>query len=339
MSITNEQHLEILMQMKRAFAFHRCLFDENGVAIDDVILEINPCFEKITGLKKTDIIGKNITELSCNIEIAKPSIIKAFGEITKLGEEKKIDIYLKSTKKWYAVSIYSPIQDHFCTLFEDITNLYQIRKEFDLTNRQLIEKNKELEQIVFVTSHDLRSPLVNIQGFTRKLEMSLDELKHILKKIEIPNEILQEIQLITDDELPEAMNFIKSGINKMDSLQKGLLSISRLGRIHPEIRMLDMNALVQEVTMNFEYKVKELDIKISTMNLPGCLGDISLMNQIFSNLLENAIKYRDINRRCIISIEGEKTKDCVTYKITDNGIGIKKENHEKIFKIFYRDKR
>jgi signal transduction histidine kinase len=182
----------------------------------------------------------------------------------------------------------------------------------------------------------LRSPLVNIQGFSQELEISVRNIKNILGHIEIPGDHIDEINLVINQEIPEALDFIKNGICKMDSLLKGLLSISRLGRRPLEKKRVSMNALVEQVVNSFIYQIREKGITLEVEALPDCIGDEGQLNQVFSNLLDNAIKYLDENRQGIIRITGKKEKKRLSYAVEDNGIGIPRNKQEKIFEIFHK---
>jgi len=122
----------------------------------------------------------------------------------------------------------------------------------------------------------------------------------------------------------------------MDALLSGLLRVSRLGRAKLNIKELDMNKLISEITETFKYIIKEGNIKFPLNELPSCRGDEVKINQVFSNLLDNALKYRDSKRDCIIMLSGKKEDGYVVYCLEDNGIGIAEKHMEKIFEIFHR---
>lgn len=201
---------------------------------------------------------------------------------------------------------------------------------------QLMNKTKELEQIIYVTSHDLRSPMVNIQGFSKELEKFLEEISSIAKNKEVPSKIKEKLNPIIEDDIPEAMEYIKAGINKMDTLLTGLLRFSRLGREAVTFEKIDMKELIREVVSTFEFQIKKADVTLDISEMPSCVGDRMQINQLFSNLLGNALKYLGPNKSSTIKISGYKKNKQVIYCVEDNGIGISKEHQEKIFKIFHR---
>jgi len=97
-----------------------------------------------------------------------------------------------------------------------------------------------------------------------------------------------------------------------------------------------MNKLIQTVLVAHNYQISELSAHIITEDLPDCYGDEQQLNQLFSNLISNAIKYRDTDRSVEIKIKAINSFNRVIYSITDNGIGIAPKFHEKIWNVFYR---
>jgi PAS domain S-box-containing protein len=222
------------------------------------------------------------------------------------------------------------------SVLRDITERKQAEEERQRLNTELADKNRELEQIVFITSHDLRSPLVNIKGFSQELSLSLEELRSALRDDAIPPETQQKVVSIFGSDIPEALGYIQTSISKMDSLLSGLLRLSRAGRAALSIDDLDMNLLISEIAKSFEYRIREARANLEVGALPACRGDAAQINQVFSNLLDNALKYLDPGRQAVITITGREEGNQVVYCVQDNGIGIPQEHQERIFEIFHR---
>ncbi len=219
---------------------------------------------------------------------------------------------------------------------EDITLRQQTLKKLNQLNIELENRKNELQQVLYITTHDLRSPLVNIQGFNKELGASLEELNNLLEEIEIPNTYKKRISELIEEEIPESMHFITSSSNKMDALLKGLLSLSRLGRQKVVFKDVDMNELMTSVIDNFEYEIIKNKVEVHISDLPQCIGDEFQLNQLFSNLLGNALKFFDSDRPGIINISGEKINNYIKYKVQDNGIGIHPDHQDKVFELFHK---
>jgi len=217
----------------------------------------------------------------------------------------------------------------FAIIATDITELMHY-------NHVLVEKNKELENYVYVTSHDLRSPLVNIQGFSTRLKRHTDQIAELTAGCEMDQVINESLTEIINRKIPHTLDYIFNSVGKMEKMLNSLLQISRTGRVVMNIQEVNMHVLISKVIHTVEYQLQEIGAIVEVENLPDCYGDESMLNQLFSNIVTNAIKYRDEQRPLKISISGINRYKKVLYRIMDNGIGIPKEHLEKIWYVFYR---
>lgn len=203
-------------------------------------------------------------------------------------------------------------------------------------NVELSETNHELEQLLYITSHDLRTPLVNIQGFGKELQYSVEELILILKEIEINQAVKDKLHIITKEDIPESMGFINASISKMYILLSGLRKLSSSSTADLQMELLDMNRIIEDIEHTFKFQIKEGEAEVNIFDLPPCIGDDSQINQVFSNLIGNALKYFDLSRKGIIRFSGEQKDGHVVYCVEDNGVGIEPGQQDKIFEIFHQ---
>jgi chemotaxis family two-component system sensor kinase Cph1 len=218
----------------------------------------------------------------------------------------------------------------------------------DITNRKadeaallrfagdLAEKNKELETIVYTVSHDLRSPLVNVQGFGKQLVRACEKISAAMA---VANGGLVPVTALKQpvaEAIPQALRFINAGVNKMEMLLAGLLRFSRLGRVALTIAPIETGALLAAVVASMKFQLDEAKADVRVLPLPGCLGDSGQISQVFANLIDNALKYRDPARPLRVTISARVEHGQVIYAVADNGIGIPREHQPKIFEIFHR---
>ncbi len=218
----------------------------------------------------------------------------------------------------------------------DLTKIRTSEHQLRERTLELEHMNKELEQILYAASHDLRSPLVNIQGFSQELQESLETMKELVSLQALPQEVGRKMEEILKHDVPEFMQFIHSSITKMDSLINGLLKISRVGQAVLDLRRVDMKKLIAEVADTFEYEMKEIDAEIEIANLPPCRGDANLLSQVFTNLIGNAIKYRHPERSLKIRLTAIEEESEVVYCVADNGIGIAPEYQQSVFDLYHQ---
>ena len=218
----------------------------------------------------------------------------------------------------------------------DITQRKADEAMLEQTAAELAEKNKELEAIVYSVSHDLRSPLVNVQGFSKQLSRACEKVQALAAAAPGGAVSTAELEPLVAKAIPQALRFINAGAGKMDVLLAGLLRYSRLGRLTLSLRPLDMDALVAGVLAAARFQLEEAEAEVAVRPLPPCVGDQDQTGQVFANLVDNALKYRDRGRRLRLEISGQIADGRATYAVADNGIGIPAEHQPKIFEIFHR---
>ena len=236
-----------------------------------------------------------------------------------------------------------------CPVTDENRNVIEIRSILtDITKRKWAEEgreqcmkiirsqNEELKSIVEVTSHDLNNPLVNIVGFSNIISGTCAELRQILNDTDMEPSLKQKMMKLFDENISEDLDFISASTDKMRNLLNGLMKVSRIGKMTFNIEQLDMNEMLTNIVKNFRLKINACGGSIKVDNLPDCLGNIDMINQVFSNLIDNAIKYQNPERKLKIHIWGRTENRMSVYCVKDNGVGIDPANHESVFEIFHR---
>lgn len=227
-----------------------------------------------------------------------------------------------------------PVQ--YVAIRTDITQRKADEAELERFASDLAEKNKELEAIVYTVSHDLRSPLVNVQGFGKQLQRACEKIQVAMANAENGAIAAAALKQPVEEAIPQALRFINAGVNKMEMLLAGLLRYSRLGRMALTIAPIDMNALIAAVAAAAKFQLDEAKAQVVIAALPNCLGDYGQVSQVFSNLIDNALKYRDRSRPLHLRIDGFAEHGQAIFRVQDNGIGIPAAHQPKIFEIFHR---
>lgn len=221
-------------------------------------------------------------------------------------------------------------------LSQDITERKEEEKQRDELVKSLKYKNRELQDIVYTASHDLRSPLVNIEGFSAELQAECNNLLELLAEQSAGADKSDQIEPVIKKYIPECLRFIISGAKKMSSLLDGLLQVSRIGTVKIKKERLEIGKIAWEVIDAMEHQKKNGNINITVEPLPDCFGDAHMIDHVLTNIISNAIKYRDETKECEIKISGKVKDEMSIYCVEDNGIGIAAEHQKNVFKIFHR---
>ncbi len=218
----------------------------------------------------------------------------------------------------------------------DITERKRTEAERERLTQELEQKTRELQNVLYASSHDLRSPLLNIQGFSQRLRETCAGLKNVLDQPAVPESARQEAMPLLELEIPKALGFIQTSVEKLDLLIGGMLRLSRLGQttLHPEL--LDMNHLLDQVISAMAMQIQATGATLKIGPLPACEGDALMLNQAFSNLLDNAVKHRAPSRALRIEVTGCTEDDRAVYCVADNGPGIAADQLESIWELFRR---
>jgi signal transduction histidine kinase len=237
-------------------------------------------------------------------------------------------------------------RDHAEALLRD--NNLNLEATIDERTADLREANDEIQRFAYIVSHDLRSPLVNIMGFTSELEqLRADIFKRIAALAHTsasPAPVVtaagepvlegQDQQLARD--FSEALEFIKSSIAKMDRLISAILNLTREGRREFEPVRIDTRELIEGIVTTMAHQAAEAQARIRIEPLPHIVSDRLALEQIFSNLIDNALKYLKPGVPGDISVRGRTKLGFAIFEVADNGRGIDPSDHQRIFDLFRR---
>jgi len=218
---------------------------------------------------------------------------------------------------------------------------YQENLEFMVKERteDLEQINTEMRNFAYIISHDLRSPLVSITGFTGELKEDFDLISDCATQQfkEAGQNCPQDIRDALDDRIPESIYYINSATEKMNHLIHSILTLSRAGRREFHFEPVDLTTLINDYLASLAYQIERFQVEVKVDSLPPFIvTDKLAMEQIIGNLLSNAIKYLSAERKGVISISTEITEQQTIIHIKDNGRGIAEADLSHIFDLFKR---
>lgn len=233
----------------------------------------------------------------------------AFHDDTEL-HVKSINRIISVIVVWVSTALVTIAKKGFLSLAESNEKLEEKVKE----RTKIIEfRNKELEQFVYISSHDLQEPLRTVRSFVDLFEKDYEDK--------------------LDEKGKKYLGFITQSASRMSLLIKGVLDYSRIGRSDKK-GLVDIKAIVNDIMVD-EFNEKQA-IEIKTSDLPQVIGNEEELRLLFFNLFTNAVKFKKPNITSIIKVSAKKEDSNWLFCVRDNGIGIDEENFQRIFKIFQR---
>ncbi|WP_281310078.1 PAS domain S-box protein [Flavobacterium flavigenum] len=287
--------------------------------IEGILLDVSPSFEKIFQIPRSEIMGTHVFDYYYNKKNKELLLNKLHTE----GHISDFDVQLYDA---LGNALYFSINAHLLYdkegipiniegTLRNINERRQMQDEMITKNRKLEFQNTELEQFAYIASHDLQEPLITVSHCSELLE--------------------QELAGKLDEDQQHYLTFIRSSTSRMQLLIKGLLDYSRIGKELIK-NTIDCNSIVSDVILDMKSSIDESNAVIEYEDLPIIEANATEMRQLFQNLISNAIKFRKKGKNPKVKITAVMEEKKWIFSVADNGIGIKKEDIEKVFVIFKR---
>jgi len=307
------------------------------------ISRVNAAACYLLGKDETELIGTQMDRIIMDAAGGESSTVTEILQSSSLSGREKICL-ARNGKRVPVLFSASVMRDGegevlgTVCVAQDITRMKQAEAQLKSSSADLQEVNEELKSFAYIVSHDLRAPLVNIRGFSEELDRSLAEIGPCLEK-HLP--VLDEAEKkrigpLLKQDIPEALGFIRSSVVRMDNQIGAILKLSRAGRRKLSPEPLQMGDLVRGILQTLTHQLESRTVAVTVGALPDLVADRTAMEQIFGNLLDNAVKYLDPGRAGEIAVTAEEGEREVMFHLQDNGRGMAQEDIPKAFEIFRR---
>ncbi len=290
-----------------------------------IILSFNAAAEHLFGWTGTEAIGRNIKFLMPEpFHSGHDGYLRQYldtGEAKIIGLGREVIGKRKNGTTFPMDLAVSEVNLEYGRLFtgivRDISERKQAEDYIERINQELAAKNEELEEFVYTASHDLKSPLVTIMGFLGYLQRDIE--KGCVEKLAGYSER------------------IAGAADRMTSNIDDLLEISRIGRAINDPKPVCLNELFDTLIAGQEAVIQEIGVTIEIQpDLPVIETDEVRLEQIFENLIVNALKYGCTNPQPVIRIGFEEDDEYINFFVADNGPGVPEPYQKKIFGLFQR---
>ncbi len=299
--------------MDEGFFLIDVIVDENDRPVDLAYVEANAAAVRMLG---QDYTGKRLTELAPDYE---EYWLEIFGQVARTGTSVRMERYAAPHRRWYDFSVFKvggPECRRIGNTFLDITERKRAEEALREYAENLRRSNEDLEKFAYVASHDLQEPLRSIVSFSQLLE-------HRYKG-----------KLDTDAD--EYIAFIVEGGTRMQLLILDLLAYSRVNTTKQSMTRTDVAEVLAGVERSLDIQLREAGATITSDPMPVLTADPLQLEQVFTNLVSNAITFRRPGVPPRVHIGARRTDGFWEFSVADNGIGIEPEYFDRIFVIFQR---
>lgn len=298
----------IMDTCSEAIATYQPMRSAAGDITDFILTDCNAAACRMRGSTRDDMIGRTLTELVANID---QETIEKYRTVVETGESLEFDLhYVDSVyDDWFRMSVARHADGGLVLLTTVITD--QKRAEL-----RLRRSRDALSAFTAAVSHDLRTPLGHIAGFVQLIE--------------------EELEGQLNDQTSEFMGYVIDGVEQMRRLIDAMQKHARLGQVTIDRCSVDLKSLIGEVTNRFEQEMTDVGGTFNLGALPEIEADKVLLDQLFSNLIGNSIRYRAADRPLEIQMTATSDEKGATLYIADNGCGIAPDIREKVFSLFVR---
>ncbi|MEX3839759.1 ATP-binding protein [Paraburkholderia sp. BR10882] len=207
-------------------------------------------------------------------------------------------------------------------------------------NENLRQQTQENEMFIHGVSHDLRAPLVNLQGFSRELNHACNDLRERIAHSSLSPQVRARIERTINEDIGEALRYLQTAVLRASHIIDALLRLARAGRVEYRRQRISVQELVQRVVDAMHASIRARGAQVSVQTLPDVWGDPTALEQVFANLIGNALSYLDPARDGRVEIGTAHAPPGVEslqiFYVRDNGLGIPEVGLPRLFQAFQR---
>jgi PAS domain S-box-containing protein len=316
---SEERYRLLFDHMLDGFAYYAVLLDGSGQAVDYCFLGVNAAFEKLTGLKREQVMGKTVSQALAVNEVDDLSWVDMCGDVALTGKGITFEWYSERLGRWYAISAHSPRKGYLATILKDITQRKRAQETLARQAQELARSNAELERFAYVAAHHLQEPLITVSNYTQLLAQRYGER--------------------LDAEAGRFMSFVVEAAVHMRRLLRDLLAFAELDRRSEAVELTSAEAVLKGVLEKLSPEIEESEALVTFDDLPGVIVSAQQLEQVFEHLIDNALKFRRAAppRVHVSATPGaEEGRSVWRFAVRDNGIGIEAQYLARIFQVFER---
>lgn len=345
--------------LQEGFSLHELVYSKDGKVIDYRILNVNPAFEKILGIKASQAIGCLATKL---YGVSNAPYLEEYARVAQTTHTTIFETFFPPLNKHFRIVAFCPSAGQVATLFEDITerklaeeklqqdkvelkrlfeqeersrlSLHDLAEGLKKSNKEVLLLNQTLEDRVADRTAKLLTSNQELESFSYSVS---HDLRAPLRAIDGFTRILeQDYAQSFDDEGLRLLKIVRDNTTIMDNLIRDLLEFSRVGRFELNLSPINMKEMAQNTFAELATPEILENITFTVSELPEAFAAPDQIHRVWNNLISNAIKFTMPKAKGLIEINGSVENGVATYSIQDNGVGFNPEFKEKLFTLFQK---
>lgn len=330
---------------------YRRIIDKNhcGIAVTDadrVIIYVNSSLADMLGYTDTELIGMKISELCLEEDTTRENdfmntILESGGHpVVELRHRRKDGSPVPVLIGGILLTDDTGNPEYIARTVLDITRFKETEKHLSGLINTLIQRNEDIRGYAAIVSHDLRIPLIRIKHLNRRFRDYLDIIADAFSDVTfaIPEKTRERFLDVIQHDMPEGIGSIEQSITRLERMAAAIKRLTRYGSRLIETKPVDTAHIVASCLEHWRPLIESGRVQVQVDALPEVAADREALELIFTNLIDNAVKFLDGNRFGLVEISAAGKDDCVEFRIADNGRGIDPDDIDRIFQVFQRGK-
>jgi signal transduction histidine kinase len=318
----------IMKQSPNGLSITKAIRDEKGEMVDAIAVLMNDACEKLNGVPNEVLLNNTMGSLEPGI-LTSPLFQAA--KALKIGESFRMEYFLQLTNRWLELAVSRMDADLFINVFTDISSTKEAQEKLEQSVSELQRTNSNLQGFAYAASHDLKEPVRKILYFSDRLRSKYEQM--------------------LDEEGQKIFSRLESAAGRMNMLIDDLLQFSHINQGAGQMAEVNLGAKVTEVLEDLDLVISEKNAVVEVSSLPVICANSQQMQQLFQNLIGNALKYHKPGVAPHVTLTAEKItgkdiglpmtteQQLQTFhliRVKDNGIGFDQKDAERIFNVFTR---
>jgi len=333
-----EKYHSLFANMLDGFAYCEMILDAEGKPVDFVYLEINDAFERLTGLRRENVVGRKVSEAIPGTREGNPEIFDIYGRVAKTGNPERFELFFKPLNVWLYISVYSPSRGYFAAVFENITERKLLQQRLEEKAAELEEYATRMEELAEERALKLKDA-ERMAAIGQTAGMVGHDIRNPLQAITSDVFLLKsDLSVVPEGEEKEGMKESLDGIEKsVEYINKIVQDLQDYAKpLKPAMQETRLDELCEECTLKKEIPESvEASCEVAE-DAKKLAADSAMLKRILSNLVSNAVQAMPNGGKIFVRAYRDSGDTVIT--VHDTGMGIPEEARPRLFTPLFTTK-